>query len=133
MITFLAVVHIIACLGLITLVLIQDSQGGGVFTSQASSSSVLGAGGAATLAQTMTKVMAAVFAATCISLSIMSARSEKSVIDSSPVSQIPNTTTSPAIPSNNSTAGENIPKDPVKQAAPAGQPAGQPAPANPPK
>ncbi len=127
MITFLAVIHIIACLGLIGLVLIQDSKGGGVFTSQASSSSVLGAGGAATLAQTMTKVMAVVFAATCISLSIMSARTEKSVIDSTPAAAIPNTTTAPAIPSNNSTAGETIPKDPVKQAAPAGQPAGQQA------
>ena len=126
MITFLAIVHIVACLGLVGLVLIQDSKGGGVFTSQASSSSVLGAGGAATLAQTMTKVIAALFAATCIALSIMSARGEKSVIDSGPVNAVPNTTTTPAIPSNNSTAGETIPKDPVKQAAPAGQPAGQP-------
>ena len=81
MITFLAVVHIIACLGLVGLVLIQDSKGGGVFTSQASSSSVLGAGGATSLAQTMTKAMALLFAATCIGLSIMSARSEKSVVD----------------------------------------------------
>ncbi len=82
MITFLAVIHIIACLGLVALVLIQDSKGGGVFTSQASSSSVLGAGGATSLAQTTTKGMALLFAATCISLSIMSARSEKSVVDS---------------------------------------------------
>lgn len=81
MITFLAIIHIIACLGLVGLVLIQDSKGGGVFTSQASSGSVLGAGGATSLAQTMTKVMAGVFAATCIGLSIMSARSEKSVVD----------------------------------------------------
>ena len=64
MITFLAVVHIIACLGLIGLVLIQDSKGGGVFTSQAGSGSVLGASGATSLAQTMTKVMAGIFAAT---------------------------------------------------------------------
>lgn len=82
MITFLAVIHIIACLGLVALVLIQDSKGGGVFTSQASSSSVLGAGGATSLAQTTTKGMALLFAATCIGLSIMSARSEKSVVDS---------------------------------------------------
>lgn len=82
MITFLAVIHIIACLGLVALVLIQDSKGGGVFTSQASSNSVLGAGGATTLAQTTTKGMALLFAATCIGLSILSARSEKSVVDS---------------------------------------------------
>jgi len=81
MITFLAIIHIIACLGLVGLVLIQDSKGGGVFTSQASSNSVLGAGGATSLAQTMTKIMAGIFAATCIGLSIMSARSQKSVVD----------------------------------------------------
>jgi preprotein translocase subunit SecG len=95
MVTFLAVVHIIACLGLVGLVLVQDSKGGGVFTSQASSSSVLGAGGTATLAQTATKVVAAFFAATCIGLSIMSARSEKSVVDSMlPAATMPTATTS---------------------------------------
>jgi preprotein translocase subunit SecG len=96
MITFLAIVHIIACLGLVGLVLLQDSKGGGVFTSQASSSSVLGAGGAATLAQTSTKVIAALFAATCIGLSIMSARSEKSVVDSMPAAATIPTTATPA-------------------------------------
>lgn len=124
MITFVAIIHIIACLGLIGLVLIQDSKGGGVFTSQSSSNSVLGAGGATTLAQTMTKVVAGIFAITCIVLSIMSAQSSKSVIDSgTPI--IP-TTAAPAQPSTNSTAGENIPKDPVRQAQPAGQPAAAP-------
>lgn len=86
MVTFLAVVHLIACFGLIILVLLQDSKGGGVFTSQASSNSVLGAGGGASLAQTMTKVIAGLFAVTCIALSIYSARSEKSVIDTTQTS-----------------------------------------------
>ena len=122
MITFLAVIHIIACFGLVGLVLIQDSKGGGVFTSQASSNSVLGAGGSATLAQTMTKVVAGIFAVTCIVLSIMSARTNKSVIDSS----VPLTTTSPATtpatPATNSTAGETSNATPAEKAAPVGQP-----------
>ena len=96
MITFLAIVHIIACLGLVGLVLIQDSKGGGVFTSQASSNSVLGATGATSLAQTMTKVMSVVFAATCIGLSIISARSEKSVVDTMPLTT-PAAATAPAM------------------------------------
>lgn len=98
MMTFLAVIHIIACLGLVGLVLIQDSKGGGVFASQASSNSVLGATGATTLAQTMTKIIATVFALTCITLSIMSARSEKSVVDSGvlPATQAVSTETAPA-------------------------------------
>lgn len=98
MITFLATVHIIACLGLVVLVLIQDSKGGGVFTSQATSNSVLGATGATTLAQTMTKVMSVVFAATCIGLSIVSARSEKSVVDSMPVTSVPAATVQETAP-----------------------------------
>lgn len=85
MMTFLAVIHILACFGLIGLVLIQDSKGGGVFSSQGSSNSVLGATGATSLAQTMTKALAIVFALTCIGLSIMAARTEKSVIDTMPV------------------------------------------------
>lgn len=113
MITFLAVIHIIACFGLIGLVLIQDSKGGGVFTSQASSSSVLGAGGATSLAQTMTKVMALLFAATCIGLSIMSARSEKSVVDT----MLPAAMTQPA------------PTDAAPADAAATEPTATPAPA----
>ena len=92
MITFLAIIHIIACLGLIGLVLIQDSKGGGVFTSQSGSNSVLGATGATSLAQTMTKVIATVFAITCITLSILSARADKSVVDSAAPGPIPTTT-----------------------------------------
>ena len=98
MVTFLAVIHILACLGLIGLVLIQDSKGGGVFTSQTSSNSVIGATGATSLAQTMTKVMATVFAVTCIGLSIISARSQKSVIDTGTIpaaAAAPVTTTAP--------------------------------------
>lgn len=89
MVTFLAVVHIIACIGLIGLVLIQDSKGGGVFAAQSTSNSVLGAGGASSLAETMTKVMGLVFALTCIGLSILSARSEKSVVDNMAPAAIP--------------------------------------------
>ena len=96
MVTFLAIVHIIACLGLIFLVLIQDSKGGGVFASQGGSNSVLGATGATTLAQTATKAIAVLFAVTCIGLSILSARSEKSVVDSMPVTATPAAPTTPA-------------------------------------
>lgn len=114
MMTFLAIIHIIACLGLIVLVLLQDSKGGGVFTSQATSSSVLGAGGATSLAQTMTKVLAGIFALTCIGLSILSARGEKSVVDSMPAPAAAATaplTTSPlpGTPTTPKTTTETVP------------------------
>ncbi len=120
MITFLAIIHILACFGLVTLVLLQDSKGGGVFTSQATSNSVLGAGGGASLAQTMTKVVAGLFAATCIALSIYSARSEKSVIDTTQtnIPQIP-AQTAPGTPVPPATSQ---PADVPAATAPAAQP-----------
>ncbi len=110
MITFLATVHIITCFGLVVLVLLQDSKGGGVFTSQSSSGSVLGATGATSLAQTMTKVMATVFAVTCIGLSIMAARNEKSVVDS----VLPAATATPAAPA--AAAAATVPSAPAQPA-----------------
>lgn len=107
MITFLAIIHILACLGLIGLVLIQDSKGGGVFTAQSGSNSVLGAGGATTLAQTMTKALGVIFAITCIVLSIVAARSQKSVVDGAVLPTVPAAAAAPATtPETTSTAAE---------------------------
>ncbi len=82
MITFLATVHILSCLALIGLVLVQDSKGGGVFTASSSSTSVLGATGATTLASTMTKIVSGILVVTCISLAMLSSRTQSSVVDS---------------------------------------------------
>lgn len=82
MVTFIATVHIIACLALIALVLMQDSKGGGVFSSQGSSGSVLGANGATSLANMMTKIVSAILVTTCIALAMISAGGQKSIIDS---------------------------------------------------
>ena len=122
MITFLTVIHIIACVGLAGLVLIQDSKGGGVFTSQSSSNSVLGASGATSLAQNMTKIMAVVFAATSITLTIMSSHAEKSVVDNMPVSAATSTTPS-------STAAGTPDATATTPTAPAAAPATTAAPA----
>jgi len=95
MITFIATIHIISCLVLIGLVLVQDSKGGGVFTSQSSSNSILGATGATTLAATMTKIFSVIVGVSCIVLAMMSARSQKSVIDSGLVPTTPMNATAP--------------------------------------
>lgn len=89
MITFLATVHILACLALIGLVLVQDSKGGDVFASQSSSNSVLGATGATTLAATMTKVVAGILVITCISLAVLSSRSQSSIVDNAVIPTTP--------------------------------------------
>jgi preprotein translocase subunit SecG len=97
--TFVAILHILVAFVLIALVLVQDSKSGslgGAFGG-GGSNTVFGATGAATLAQKMTRWTAVVFAVTCILLSIFSARSNKSVIDSAPItSSAPATSTAPA-------------------------------------
>ncbi len=83
--TFVAVLHLFVALILIILVLVQDSKGGGMGGAfgGGGSNSVFGATGATTLAQKMTRYTAIIFAGTCITLTIFSARSHKSVIDMS--------------------------------------------------
>ncbi len=82
MITFIATVHILACVALIALVLVQDSKGGGVFSTQTSTNSVLGASNATSLAGTLTKWVCIVLTVTCIALAALSTKSGKSVVDS---------------------------------------------------
>ncbi len=81
MMTFLVTLHILVCVILVVLVLIQDSKGGGIIGAQSTSNSLLGATGATTLAGTMTKVMAGLLGITCILIAIATARSQKSVVD----------------------------------------------------
>ncbi len=81
--TLVAIVHILVALILIVLVLVQDSKSGsigGAFGG-GGSNSVLGATGATTLAQKMTRWTAVVFAGTCILLTMYASQSHKSILD----------------------------------------------------
>ena len=120
MMTFLATLHIISCVILIGLVLIQDSKGGGMFSGQSSSSSVLGATGGATLAGNATKAVSVVLAITCIGLAMLSSKTQKSVVDTGVMgaTAVPNTVPNP-VPST------------AAPAAPVEQPTAAQAPANP--
>lgn len=86
--TFVAVLHIAVALILITLVLLQDTKSGSVGGAfgGGGSNSVLGATGATTLAQKMTRWTAVIFAVTSIALTVFSAKQHKSVVDNLPVS-----------------------------------------------
>lgn len=85
--TFIAIVHIIVALSLISLILIQDTKSGSMGSAfgGGGSNSVFGATGAATLASKLTQIAAIIFALTCIALTVMSARSNRSIIDGTPV------------------------------------------------
>jgi preprotein translocase subunit SecG len=110
--TFVAVLHLIIALLLIVLVLVQDSKTGslgGAFGG-GGSNSVFGATGASTLAQKLTRWTAVIFAGTCIALTMMSARSHKSVIDL-------------AMPAAATTAPATSPESAAAPATPAAPPA----------
>jgi len=113
--TFVTVVHIIVAVLLIALVLLQDSKSGSVGGAfgGATSNSVLGATGAATLAQKVTRGAAFVFAVTSITLSVFASRQHKSIMDG-PIS-VP-TQTAPA------TSAPTTPAPAEKAATPAPAP-----------
>jgi preprotein translocase subunit SecG len=96
MMTFLGTVHLIACIALIILAMMQDSKGGGMFSSQTSSNSVLGATGGASLAVTMTKVLSVIILITCVSIAMIYTNSNKSVVDGGVMGGSPAPTTTPA-------------------------------------
>lgn len=107
MMTFVAVIHIVIAIALIGLVLVQDSKGGALGIGGGTSSSVLGATGATSLAAQATRIAAIMFAITCVILSVMTSSGSKSVLDSANVkaaapieaASVPSTENAPANPS----------------------------------
>ena len=75
MFTFLIIVHVIVCAGLIVVVLMQSSKGGGLagaFGGGAFSGAVFGGRGAATFLSKATTILAVLFMISCISLTLAS-------------------------------------------------------------
>ncbi len=117
MITFLTAVHVLACFGLIVLVLMQDSKGGGMFSGQSSSNSVLGATGGATLSNNLTKIVSVILAITCLSLAVLMAKSQKSVVDTGVMATTP--VAAPAVTPPPATPAETSKATTVPAATPA--------------
>ncbi len=105
--SFIAVVHILVALVLISLVLLQDTKSGSVGGAfgGGGSNSVLGATGATTLAQSMTRWVAGIFAVTCLLLSYHSSKSSSSVIDGAAIP-----TSAPVIPASSPEAAPVTPE-----------------------
>lgn len=115
--TLLTLIHVLIAVLLIGLVLIQDSKGGALGIGGGSTSnSLLGAGGAQTLAAKATRWVAVIFAITCISLSLWTAKKTQSVVSGAlPAQQ------APAVPLPGSTAtptGTNSPVEAVPSTTP---------------
>lgn len=79
--SFVSIIHVIVAVALIGLVLVQDSKGGGALGIGGGSNSLLGATGAQTLAEKLTKIVATLFAITAITLGYLGSQSQKSVLD----------------------------------------------------
>lgn len=83
MITFLAIVHILIAIGLVCFVLLQDPKGGalGVFSGGSSANSFFGSSGASNFLTTITRWLAILFAASCLTLTYVTSRKGGSVMD----------------------------------------------------
>lgn len=81
MIAFLIIIHVICCLGLITIVLLQAGKGAGLASTFGASAveSALGAG-ASDFLKKVTTVMAVAFMLTSLSLAFLTARRSASVV-----------------------------------------------------
>ncbi|MFA5093398.1 MAG: preprotein translocase subunit SecG [Candidatus Omnitrophota bacterium] len=79
MMTFLIIIHVIACTVLIGLVLIQRGRGAGLVESFAGVESMFGTKTSAFLTRTTT-IMSIVFFITCLTLAVMSVRQSKSLM-----------------------------------------------------
>ncbi len=85
MITILAVSHIVLCVFLVVLVLIQDPKGGasgGMFGGGGGANSLFGATGAPSFLAQITRWIAVVFAVSCIAMTIFIKPKTDSVLDS---------------------------------------------------
>jgi preprotein translocase subunit SecG len=135
MLTVVATLHVIVCIFIICLVLLQDpknSGAGGVFGG-GGTGSLLGATGAVTFLTRLTRYTAILFGITCLVLSLLSRPNTGSVIDSmtipasapAPVGGVngavpPVKTTSPAVPSTDAPGTAGAPGTTGSATAPSG-------------
>lgn len=83
LVTFLNVVHVIACLFLILVVLLQQGRGGGLSGLGGGSAQVFGGRGAGNFMTRLTAICAAVFMLTSLSLAYLSSAGDRDLGDGS--------------------------------------------------
>ncbi len=120
LLTFVAFVHIFVAFLLIVLVLLQDSKGGamGMMGGGGGANTVFGSTGAGNFLTQTTKVVAVVFALTCLSLVYITTSKSNSVLDLLPNSAKTSAPVAPVAPVAPATP-ETVPPGDAKAAAPA--------------
>lgn len=92
-VTVLAVLHVLVCIFLILLIMIQDPKGGSnSLFGTGGSNTLLGASGGADFLTKITRYTAVVFVGLCIALTIATRPSSSGVFSTSPVPATPATT-----------------------------------------
>lgn len=84
MMVFLAVLHVLACLCIVAVVLVQKGKGPESGTGMGTGSAIFGVRGTATVLTRTTGVLAAVFFLTSLSLTILAQRQSASVLERVP-------------------------------------------------
>ena len=114
--TFIIVVHVIACVVLIILVLIQRGRGAGLVESFAGVESMFGTKTSAFLTRTTT-IMSIVFFCTCLSLAVLSVKQSKSLMRSLKA-PVKTEASKPQTAQGEAVKAEVVKKDTVKAEAP---------------
>jgi len=130
MMNVVAIVHLLFCLSLISLVLLQDpkSSGGGMFGgSGGGANTILGATGAASFLEKLTRYSAVFFGVTCLILTLMSRPEQGSVLDSTPAKASTSTPVNAAGPAGPLTAASPAPAGATGPGATTPSAAGAPA------
>jgi preprotein translocase subunit SecG len=86
MVSVLAVLHIIVCVFLILLIMIQDPKGGSSGLFSGGSNSIIGSSGSADFLTTLTRYTAIVFGVLCVVLTIVTKPATTGVFSKAPVS-----------------------------------------------
>lgn len=100
MANFVTVIHILTCLLIVIVVLMQSGKGADISASLGgSSNTVFGSSGGANFFTKTTFLLAAIFGITSLSLTIMSGREKRSVFETgAPISNVPAKTEPAAAP-----------------------------------
>ncbi|MDD5692490.1 MAG: preprotein translocase subunit SecG [Candidatus Omnitrophica bacterium] len=118
MMTLIIIIHVIACVILITLVLIQRGRGAGLVESFAGVESMFGTKTNAFLTRTTT-IMAVIFFFTCLTLAVLSVRQSKSLMASvKPQAPVKQETAQPQVTPQSSKPEAAVVPLPAKEAKP---------------
>ena len=125
MFNFIIVVHILVCILLALIILMQSGRGGGLTEGFAAAESMFGAKTNVVLVRATT-VLASLFLATCLSLAFLSTQKSKSLIPDEPAARSSKTHSAgmpPAAPASTSEASKevNIPQPAAQDALPVAQ------------